>query len=225
LFITVYPFYFGIILPVLLRFTASDYPFDLQLLITPLIYSFWLPLWFTASDYPIDLQLLITPLIYGFWLPHWFTASDYPFDLQLLITPLIYSFWLPLWFTASDYPFDLQLLIIPLIYSFWLPLWFTASDYPPLWHLQTLHFILRWLCDDAFLYDEYQLRVHVDRHFPLLWNVTVAVCCIRMISTIKSLLTWSAFVFNFNQHTYDTLLQILQFHIWLIARNDGYFAH
>ena len=127
---------------------------------------------------------------------------------------MIYIFWLPHWFTASDYPFDLQLLITPLIYSFWLPLWFTASDYPlyDIFKLYTLY--LDWLCDDAFLYDEYQLRVHVVRHFPLLWNVTVAVCCIRMISTIKSLLTWSAFVFNFNQHTYDTLLQILRFHIW-----------
>ena len=46
-----------------LRFTASDYPFDI------LDYGFWLPLWylwFTASDYPfgiLDLLLLITPLI------------------------------------------------------------------------------------------------------------------------------------------------------------------
>jgi hypothetical protein len=109
----------------LLPFTASGYPFDifwplyclsfhLQLLITPLlsfghcivspsIYSFWLPLWyllvivlsllpFTASDYPFvifwplyclsfHLQLLITPLIsFG----------------HCIVSPSIYVFWLPL---------------------------------------------------------------------------------------------------------------------------------
>ena len=62
-------FRFVIILSVILRFTASDYPFgilDLRLLITP-----WY-LRFTASDYPfgiLDLRLLNTPLvsqIYGF---------------------------------------------------------------------------------------------------------------------------------------------------------------
>jgi hypothetical protein len=91
----------------LLPFTASDYPFDifwplyclsfhLQLLITPLssfghcivspsIYSFWLPLW-----YLLAIVLSLLP----------FTASDYPFvicwplyclsfHLQLLITPLL----------------------------------------------------------------------------------------------------------------------------------------
>ena len=128
-------------------FTASDCPFDifwslcypslhLQLLIAPLI-SFG--------------HCVISPSIYSFWLPIWyllvivlsvplFTSSDFPFDifwslcypslqLQLLIAPLIsvghcvirsssYSFWLPLWyllvivlsvppFTASDCPFGI----------------------------------------------------------------------------------------------------------------------
>jgi hypothetical protein len=40
---------------IVLRFMASDYPFDLWLLITPLIYGFWLPLWFMASDYPFGI--------------------------------------------------------------------------------------------------------------------------------------------------------------------------
>ena len=80
-------------------------------IVCPLIHCFWLSLWFTASDYPFDLRLLITPSIYGFWLLHWFTASDFSFDLRLLITPLIYGFWLPLRFTTSDYSFDLRLLI------------------------------------------------------------------------------------------------------------------
>ena len=147
-------------------FTASDCPFgifwwlcypslQLRLLIAPLvsfghcvispsIYSFWLPLW-----YLLVIVLSVPPV----------TASDCPFDifwslcyrslqLQLLIAPLIsfghcvigpsiYSFWLSLWyllvivlsvhpFTASDCPFDIfwslcyqslhiQLLIVPLI--------------------------------------------------------------------------------------------------------------
>jgi hypothetical protein len=206
-----YPFCVFRLLSVL-QFTTSDYPFgvfrlhclsfDLQLLVTPLVYSdcivcpliynFWLPLWciqtvlsvllFTTSGYPfgvfrlyclsLDLQLLVTPLLY----------SDYclSFDLQLLVTPLVYSDCIvcPL-FTTSGYPFgvfrlyclsfylqlliysfgvfrlyclsfNLQLLITPLVYSdcivcpsiynYWLPLWciqtvlfvlwFTTSGYP-----------------------------------------------------------------------------------------------
>jgi hypothetical protein len=88
-----------------LRFTTSDYPFcafrlyclsfDLQLLITPLVYS----------------DCIVCPSIYNFWLPLWciqtvlsvlrFTTSDYSFvvfrlyclsfDLQLLVTPLVCS--------------------------------------------------------------------------------------------------------------------------------------
>ena len=148
-------------------FTASDCPFgifwslcypslELRLLIAPLV-SFG--------------HCVISPSIYSFWLPLWYllvivlsvpavTASDCPFGifwslcypslhLQLLISPLvsfghcvirtsIYSFWLPLWYllvivlsvppvTASDCPFGifwslcypylhLQLLIAPLVY-------------------------------------------------------------------------------------------------------------
>ena len=147
-------------------FTASDCPFgifwslcypflQLRLLIKPLV-SFG--------------HCVISPSIYSFWLPLWYllvivlsvpavTASDCPFaifwslcypslHLQLLISPLvsfghcvirtsIYSFWLPLWYllvivlsvppvTASDCPFGifwslcypylhLQLLIAPLV--------------------------------------------------------------------------------------------------------------
>ena len=101
-------FLVAIVLSVLLRFTASDYPFGIL----------W-PLYCLSF---FDLRLLITPLVscghcvvcpsslYGCWLPLWylvaivlsvlrFTASDYPFgilwplcclsfDLRLLITPL-----------------------------------------------------------------------------------------------------------------------------------------
>ena len=200
-------FLLAIVLSVLLRFPASDYPF-----------SIFLPLYCLS----FDSRLLITPLVSfghcivrpsipGFWLPLWyllaiilsvllrFPASDYPFgifwplyclsffDSRLLITPLVSfghcivcpsipGFWLPLWyllaivlsvllrFPASDYPFgilwplyclsffDSRLLITPLVSfghcivcpsipGFWLPLWyllaivlsvlrFPASDYP-----------------------------------------------------------------------------------------------
>ena len=50
--LSVCPSSFGLVLSVLLRFTASDYPFGI--------------LRFTASDYPfgiLDLWLLITPLV------------------------------------------------------------------------------------------------------------------------------------------------------------------
>ena len=150
-------------LSVLLRFTASDYPFGI----------FW-----SLCCLSFNLRLLITPLvsfghcvvcpssIYGFWLPLWyllvivlsvlrFTASDYPFgifwslcclsfDLRLLITPLV-SFG--------------HCVVCPSIYGFWLPLWyllvivlsvllrFAASDYPfgIFWSLCCLSFDLRLL--------------------------------------------------------------------------------
>jgi hypothetical protein len=118
-----------IALSVLLRCTASDYPFgilwplyslaffDVQLLITPLIscghcvvcpssmYSFWLPLWYLVA---IVLSVLRC------------TASDYPFGYLVAIVLSV------LRCTASDYPFgillplcflsffDVQLLITPL---------------------------------------------------------------------------------------------------------------
>jgi hypothetical protein len=51
-----------------------------------------LPLWYTDSDCPFDIQILIAPLIYRFWLPLWYTGtdSDCPFDIQILITSLWY---------------------------------------------------------------------------------------------------------------------------------------
>jgi hypothetical protein len=83
-----------IVLSIVLKFIASDYPFVIfwlplcYLLIAPLIS--WLPLCY----------LLITPLI----------SSDYPFDI----------FWLPLWYLlitpllSSDYPFDIFKLCLPI---------------------------------------------------------------------------------------------------------------
>ena len=137
----------AIVLSVLLRVTASDYPFGI----------FW-PL---CCQSFFELRLLIIPLVsfghcvvspsssYGFWLSLWYllaivlsvlrvTASDYPFGI----------FW-PLCCQS----FELLLLIIPLVsfghcvvspsssYGFWLSLWYllaivlsvlrvTASDYP-----------------------------------------------------------------------------------------------
>ena len=81
----------AIVLSVLLRFTASDYPFGIL----------W-PL-YCLSFY--DLRLLITPLvscghciacsstIYGFWIPLWYLVA--------IVLPVL------LRFTASDYPFGI----------------------------------------------------------------------------------------------------------------------
>ena len=117
----------AIVLSVLLRFPASDYPFgifwplyclsfDSRLLITPLV-SFG--------------HCIVCPSIPGFWLPLWYLWPLYclSFNSRLLITPLvsfghcivcpsISGFWLPLWyllaivlsvlrFSASDYPFGI----------------------------------------------------------------------------------------------------------------------
>ena len=137
-----------IVLSVLLRITASDYPFgifgslccqsfyELRLLIIPLV-SFG--------------HCVVSPSSYGFWLSLWYllaivlsvllrvTASNYPFGI----------FW-PL---CCQSFFELRLLIIPLVsfghcvvspsssYGFWLSLWYllaivlsvlrvTASNYP-----------------------------------------------------------------------------------------------
>jgi predicted nucleic acid-binding Zn ribbon protein len=122
-------YHLAIVLSVLLRFTASDYPFGI----------FW-PL---CCLFFFDLQLLITLLvsfghcvvcsssIYGFWLPFGIfrpLCCLFFFDLRLLITPLvsfghcvvcsssIYGFWLPLWYLVAIVLFVL--------------LWFTDSDYP-----------------------------------------------------------------------------------------------
>ena len=126
-------FFLAIVLSVLLRFTASDYRFDLFLfghcIVCPLIYGFWLPFWpfsfWSLYCLSFDLRLLITVLTFIFLVivlsVLWFTASDYRFDLFLfghcIVCPsLIYGFWLPFWPLSfwSLYClsfFDLRLLI------------------------------------------------------------------------------------------------------------------
>ena len=153
----------AIVLSVLLRLTASDYPLVScgHCVVCPSVYGFWLPLWYLVA---IVLSVLLR-----------FTASDYPFGILAIVLSVL------LRFTASDYPFGilwplyclsffgLRLLITPLVscghcvvcpsvYGFWLPLWylvaivlsvlrFTASDYPfgILWPLCCLFFGLRLL--------------------------------------------------------------------------------
>jgi hypothetical protein len=158
--------YLLVIVLSLLPFTASAYSlvifwslyclsFHLQLLITPLvsfghcivspsIYSFWLPLCYLLVIVLSLLPLTVSDYSFGiFW-----SLYCLSFHLKLLITPLvsvghcivspsIYSFWFHLWyllvivlsllpFTASDYTsgifwslyclsFHLQLLITPLV--------------------------------------------------------------------------------------------------------------
>ena len=124
-----------IVLSVLLRYTDSDYPFDI----------FW-PL---CCQFFFDIRNLITPLvsfghcvvrsssIYRFWLPLWYlvaivssallryTDSDYPFDILCPLLRLLF--------------FDIEMMITPLvyfghcvvcsssIYRFWLPIWYLVA--------------------------------------------------------------------------------------------------
>jgi predicted nucleic acid-binding Zn ribbon protein len=148
-------YHLAIVLSVLLRFTASDYPFGI----------FW-PL---CCLYFFDLQLLITLLIsfghcvvcsssiYGFWLPFGIfrpLCCLFFFDLRLLITPLvsfghcvvcsssIYGFWLPLWYLVA--------IVLSVL------LWFTDSDYPfgIFWPLYCLFFFdLRLLITPLVSFD------------------------------------------------------------------------
>jgi hypothetical protein len=115
-----------------LWFMAAVDPFDLWLLLTPLIHGCYRPLWFMAAD-TFDLWLLLTPLIYGCCWPFWFIVAVDPFDLWLLLTPLIYG---------CCWPFDLWLLLTPLIYGCCWPLWCIAAVDPliygccwPLWFM------------------------------------------------------------------------------------------
>ena len=144
-----------IALPVLLWFTASDYPFgifwplhclyffDLRLLITflvsyrhciactSLIYGFWLPLWYLlAIALPVLLWLTASDYLFGiFWSLH----CLFLFDLRILITSLyhwplycLYFFHLRLLIT-SLVSFGHCIVYTSLIYGFWLPLWYLLA--------------------------------------------------------------------------------------------------
>jgi hypothetical protein len=142
----------------LLPFTASDYSFVI-------FWSLYCLSFHLVSDYTFGIYLchcIISPSIYSFWLPLCyflvivlsllpFTASDYSFGifwslyclsfhLRLLITPLL-SFG--------------HCIVCPSCYGFWLPLWYrlaivlsvlrvTASDYlcGIVWSLCCLFFVL-----------------------------------------------------------------------------------
>jgi uncharacterized membrane protein (DUF485 family) len=87
------------VLSVLLRFTASDYPFGIYKLF------FW-PLCCLSF---FDSRLLITPLVstnvyFGHCVvcPSSIHASDYPFGIYKLLLAIVLSVLLR--FTASDYP-------------------------------------------------------------------------------------------------------------------------
>ena len=142
----------AIVLSVLLRYTDSDYSFDI---FWPLCCLFF------------DIRILITPLIsfghcvvcsssiYGFWLHFdifWPLCCLFFFDIRILITPLIsfghcvvcssiYGFWLPfdIFWPLCCLFFDIRILITPLIsfghcvvcsssiYGFWLLLWYLLA--------------------------------------------------------------------------------------------------
>ena len=155
------PFYFVIVLSVLLLFTASDYlfgTFELLFVLLPFsfchcivcpssIYGFWLPLWylqaslcpfalFLLSLYCLSvfyLRLLITSLVSSS-----FSLSFCPFSFFIVLSVVLL-------FTASDYPFGIFKLFFVLlpfffchcivcpssIYCFWLPLLYLQASLCP----------------------------------------------------------------------------------------------
>jgi uncharacterized protein (DUF3820 family) len=100
-------FYFWPLYCLLLWFTDSDYPYGiLAIVLSSLIYGFWLPLWYLGHCIVSfsDLQILITPMVS--WPLHcllWFTDSDYPYGILAIVlsTSLIYGFWLPVWYLET----------------------------------------------------------------------------------------------------------------------------
>ena len=151
-----------IVLSVILRITASGYPFGI--------------LWTLYCLLFFELRLLVTPLVscghcvvcyssnYGFRLPLWYLV-DIVLSVILRITASGYPFGI-LWTLYCLLFFELRLLVTPLVscghcivcyssnYGFWLPLWYlvdivlsvilriTASGYPfgILWTLYCLLF-------------------------------------------------------------------------------------
>ena len=140
--------YVLVIVLCVLRFTASDYPFNLFLslcsshcILCPSVYGFWLPLeaFLVFMFLPLycvsfGLRLLIIPssfsclyvlpIVYCVLL---FTASDYPFKLFLslcsshcIVCPSVYGFWLPLQAFLCLYVLAIVLCVLRC----------TASDYP-----------------------------------------------------------------------------------------------
>ena len=125
----------AIVLSVLLRFTASDYPFgifwplcclsffELQILITSLVsfghcvvwpfstYRFWLHLWYLLAIVLSD-RLQFTESYYTFGI-FWPLCCLTVFNLQNLITPLVSFGHCVVWPSS--------------IYRFWLPLWYLLA--------------------------------------------------------------------------------------------------
>ena len=193
-----------------LRFTTSGYPFgvfrlyclslDLQLLVTPLLYS----------------DCIVCPLIYNFWLPLWyiqtvlsvllFTTSGYPFGvfrlyclsfyLQLLVTPLVYS----------------DCIVCPSIYNFWLLLWciqtvlsvllFTTSGYPfGVFRLYCLSFDLQLLVT-PLVYSDCIVC-------PSIYNFWLPLWCIQTVLSVL-LFTTSGYPFGvFRLYCLSFYLQLL----------------
>ena len=79
---------FAIVLSVLLRFTASDYPFGILAIVLSVLIRF------TASDYPFGILAIVLSVLLRF------TASDYPFGILAVVLSVLQ-------FTASDYPFGI----------------------------------------------------------------------------------------------------------------------
>ena len=120
----------AIALSVLLRFTASDYPFGILAIVVSVL------LRLTASDYPFGILAIVVSVLLRL------TASDYPFGilwplyclsfgLRLLITPLVSCGLVlsVLRFTLLVTPLVScgHCVVCPSVYGFWLPLWYLVA--------------------------------------------------------------------------------------------------
>ena len=112
-----------IVLSVLVRFMASDYPCGIFKL---LVIFFSVLVRLTASDYPCGILklfiLVFSPCsTYGLWLPLWYLKTCG----RCLVCPcMIYGLWLPLWYLKTVG----HCLVCPCsIYGLWLPLWYLQT--------------------------------------------------------------------------------------------------
>ena len=178
-----------------LRFTGSDYPFNLFLslcschcIVCPSVYGFWLPLQAFLCLYVLVIVLCVLR----------FTASDYPFKLffVFMFLPLYcVSFDLRLLITPSSFSLSVcscHCIVYPSVYGFWLPLQaflclyvlaivlcvlrFTASDYP--FKLFFVFMFLQLYC----VFFGVRLLI-TPSSFSCLYVLTIVLCVLRFTAS------------------------------------------